>query len=92
MHKIKVCSLFSLKREKISVKIKKKVKQVIPVSRDSTILTRHVGGVFNVHNGLEFTSITVTDQMEGYKFGEFALTRRPFNIKKKKKKKRKKNK
>ena len=44
-------------------------------SRRSTILPQFVGLNFQVHNGNKFIPVTVTDEMVGHKFGEFAPTR-----------------
>jgi len=44
-------------------------------SRRSMILPTFVGLNFEVHNGKEFISVFVTDNMVGHKLGEFALTR-----------------
>lgn len=45
-------------------------------SRRSTIIGDFVGGIFLVHNGKTFVSVSVVEEMIGHKFGEFALTRR----------------
>ena len=44
-------------------------------SRRSTILPQFVGLVFGVHNGHKHLPVTVTEEMIGQKFGEFAPTR-----------------
>lgn len=44
-------------------------------SRASTIFPTMVGMTFNVHNGRNFTSVFVTEDMVGHKLGEFAPTR-----------------
>ena len=44
-------------------------------SRRSTILPQFVGQTFSVHNGHKFIPVYVTDEMVGYKLGEFAPTR-----------------
>jgi small subunit ribosomal protein S19 len=44
-------------------------------SRRSMILPNFVGLNFEVHNGKEFASVFVTDNMVGHKLGEFSLTR-----------------
>lgn len=44
-------------------------------SRRSTILPEFVGANVMVHNGNKFIPIYVTENMVGYKFGEFAPTR-----------------
>lgn len=51
-------------------------KQVIQTwSRRSTIIPEFVGYTFAIHNGRKFLPIFVTENMVGYKLGEFALTR-----------------
>ena len=44
-------------------------------SRRSTITPECVGLTFAVHNGKKFIPVYVTENMVGYKFGEFAPTR-----------------
>lgn len=44
-------------------------------SRRSTVLPEMVGLTFAVHNGRKFIPVYVTENMVGYKFGEFAPTR-----------------
>jgi len=44
-------------------------------SRRSTIIPEMIGLTFAVHNGKDFVSVYVTEQMIGHKFGEFAPTR-----------------
>jgi small subunit ribosomal protein S19 len=44
-------------------------------SRRSTIIPEMIGLTFAVHNGKQFISVYVTEQMIGHKLGEFAATR-----------------
>lgn len=44
-------------------------------SRRSTILPQFVGVTFGVYNGNKFIPVAVSEQMVGYKLGEFAPTR-----------------
>lgn len=44
-------------------------------SRKSTIMPSFVGLTFLVHNGREFKTVFITEDMIGHKLGEFALTR-----------------
>ena len=44
-------------------------------SRRSTITPDFIGLNFNVHNGKTFLPVYVTENMVGYKLGEFAPTR-----------------
>ncbi len=39
--------------------------------RNSTIIDLFVGYQFNVHNGIQYKSIVITDKMIGFKFGDF---------------------
>ena len=41
----------------------------------STFLILKVGFTFEVHNGKSFKTLNITDQMIGYKLGEFVPTR-----------------
>ena len=45
-------------------------------SRASMITPDFVGHTFLVHNGKEFTSVFVTENMVGHKLGEFSPTRK----------------
>lgn len=44
-------------------------------SRRSTVIPEMVGMTFAVHNGKKFVPVFVTENMVGYKLGEFAETR-----------------
>jgi len=44
-------------------------------SRRSTIIPEFVGLTFGVHNGRKFVPVYVTENMVGYKLGEFSPTR-----------------
>ena len=44
-------------------------------SRRSTISPEMIGLTFAVHNGRKFVTVFVTENMVGYKLGEFAPTR-----------------
>ncbi|MEK7556721.1 MAG: 30S ribosomal protein S19 [Patescibacteria group bacterium] len=45
-------------------------------SRDSTIYPEMVGFRFGVHNGKDFVTVLVTEDMVGHKLGEFSPTRK----------------
>ncbi|MCS7184137.1 MAG: 30S ribosomal protein S19 [Patescibacteria group bacterium] len=45
-------------------------------SRDSVILPEMVGMVFEVHNGKQFISVKVVEDMVGHRLGEFSPTRK----------------
>lgn len=43
-------------------------------SRDCTICPEMIGFTFGVHNGKEFITVKVTEEMVGHKLGEFSPT------------------
>ncbi|MFA5069905.1 MAG: 30S ribosomal protein S19 [Patescibacteria group bacterium] len=45
-------------------------------SRDSVITPEMIGFTFGVHNGREHLPVTITENMVGYRLGEFAPTRK----------------
>ena len=51
-------------------------KEIKTWSRDSTIFPEMVGMTFLVHNGKNFISVLVSENMVGHKLGEFAPTRK----------------
>ena len=52
-------------------------KEVIKTwSRRSTIFPDFVGHTFAVHNGKDFISVYITEEMVGHKLGEFSPTRK----------------
>ena len=59
-----------------SVRESGRTNEVIKIwSRRSTILPQFVGLTFGVHNGQKHIPVSVTEDMVGHKFGEFAPTR-----------------
>ena len=50
-------------------------KPINTYSRRSVILPTMVGMTFNVHNGRTMVPVFVSENMVGFKLGEFALTR-----------------
>jgi len=44
-------------------------------SRRSTILPDFIGLTFSIHNGKNFVTVFITENMVGHKLGEFAHTR-----------------
>lgn len=68
----------------IDPKLIKKIKDLRPGdktiiktwSRDSTIYPEMVGFTIGVHNGKEHIPVFVTEDMVGYKLGEFSPTRK----------------
>ena len=62
--------------EKIEVALKEGNRRVVKTwSRRSTILPNFVGANVMVHNGHKWIPIFITENMVGYKLGEFAPTR-----------------
>ncbi|MCL5016162.1 MAG: 30S ribosomal protein S19 [Patescibacteria group bacterium] len=45
-------------------------------SRSSEISPEMIGFTFGVHNGKDFISVLVTEEMVGHRLGEFSLTRK----------------
>lgn len=45
-------------------------------SRVCTITPEMIGFTFGVHNGKDFVSVYVTEEMVGHRLGEFSLTRK----------------
>lgn len=60
-------------------------KEILQSSRNVIITPNLVGINFLVHNGNNLLKIKITEEMIGYKFGEFSFTRKKFSYKKKKK-------
>ena len=62
--------------QRLSEKMKKaKPGEIIKTCfRDATITPEMVGFTFGVHNGREFISVQVREEMVGHKLGEFAPT------------------
>ena len=54
------------------------------MSRSSQITKDFIDISFMVHDGRDFRPIIVTEDMVGYKFGEFVYTRQRYSYKKKK--------
>ena len=61
-------------------------KKLLFLPRNYEITSQSVGLVCNVHSGKKFIKLSLTDEMIGYKVGEFVPTRERFEFKKKKKK------
>jgi small subunit ribosomal protein S19 len=63
-------------RDKVEEAMAEKTRRAIKTwSRRSTILPTFVGANIMVHNGNKFIPVYVTENMVGYKLGEFAPTR-----------------
>jgi small subunit ribosomal protein S19 len=55
----------------------KTVKPIKTHARDMIILPEMIGVNIQVHNGKDFTSITIAPEMVGHYLGEFAITNKP---------------
>ncbi|PFH57218.1 hypothetical protein XA68_15352 [Ophiocordyceps unilateralis] len=53
-----------------------KVPAVRTQARSATILPNFVGLRFEIHNGKDYLSVIITENMVGHKLGEFAPTRK----------------
>ncbi len=63
--------------KKINKIISLKKKEIIKTwSRSSTILPSMIGNTFAVYNGKQHIPIFITEQIIGYKLGEFSPTRK----------------
>lgn len=58
-------------------------KNEIIVNRSSEIIPGFIDKTFLIHTGNAYTNLTVTEDMVGHKFGEFAFTRKRYFFKKK---------
>ena len=63
--------------------IKYKPKQKV-FNRNTVLIPYSLNKNFNVHNGMTFLSVTVSEEIIGHKLGEFSQTRRRYFFKKKK--------
>lgn len=68
------------------VKFKDFRKKLLSLPRNYEITSQVIGLICNVHSGKKFVKLSLTDEMIGYKVGEFVPTREGFQFKKKKKK------
>ncbi|KAH9898731.1 37S ribosomal protein S19 [Xylariomycetidae sp. FL2044] len=62
-----------------------RVRPIRTQARSATILPNFVGLKFQVHNGMVYNDVTITEDMVGHKLGEFSRTRKPFVYTKNKK-------
>ncbi|KAF2761908.1 ribosomal protein S19/S15 [Pseudovirgaria hyperparasitica] len=58
-----------------------KLQPIRTQARSATILPNFVGLRFQIHNGLVYHELTVTEDMVGHKLGEFSPTRKRFSYK-----------
>ena len=66
-------------QKKVDAAIKNKDKKPIKTwSRKSTIIPDFIGLSFLIYNGKKFIPLTISEDMVGHKFGEFAPTRQFF--------------
>ena len=62
-----------------------KSKNIFTKSRNSHVIPCFVNKVLNVYNGKIYQKLIITEEMVGYKLGEFVPTRKIFSFKKTKK-------
>lgn len=60
------------------------------MNRNMIILPHHIGKIYSVHNGKEFTKLVIFKEMLYHKLGEFIRTKKTPVAKKQKNRKRKK--
>jgi small subunit ribosomal protein S19 len=68
------------------IKLKDLKKKLLFLPRSAEITSQLVGLVCSVHSGKKIVKLSLTNEMVGYKFGEFVPTRTKFEFKKKTKK------
>jgi small subunit ribosomal protein S19 len=56
----------------------------IKIARNNVILPKFLKKTFEVYNGKQVNEVLISEEMIGYKFGEFVSTRKRFFFKKKK--------
>ncbi|MDH3005129.1 MAG: 30S ribosomal protein S19 [Candidatus Shikimatogenerans sp. JK-2022] len=64
-----------IKKIKLNNKNIKNKKPIKTWARNSVITPEFIGNTLLVHNGKRFISVYITEDMVGYKLGEFAPTR-----------------
>lgn len=67
---------FTEQEEKLLKKIRAGEKGIKTHARDAIILPEMVGFTLGIHNGKEFVSVSIVEEMIGHRLGEFALTRK----------------
>jgi small subunit ribosomal protein S19 len=55
------------------------------IKRNDIITSAYLNSTIKIHNGIKFFELTISEKMLGFKFGEFAPTRKIPQHKKKKK-------
>ncbi|WGH27654.1 MAG: 30S ribosomal protein S19 [Candidatus Shikimatogenerans bostrichidophilus] len=64
--------LKKIRNNNLNIKNKKNIKTW---SRSSVIIPEFIGNTILVHNGKQFIPVFITEEMVGYKLGEFSPTR-----------------
>lgn len=62
--------------KKVLEKIRKGKKKIKTHCRDMIILPEMIGAFIQVHNGNEWKSLNITEEMIGHRLGEFTITRK----------------
>jgi small subunit ribosomal protein S19 len=68
------------------VNLKKEKKWVKIYNKSLTILPEYVNNFISIYNGNSFINLKITNNMIGFKFGEFIYTKKKFIYKQKEKK------
>ena len=66
---------FTEQQQILLKKIKKNEANIETHCRDMVILPEMVGKIIKIHNGKEFFTVSIMEEMIGHCLGEFALTR-----------------
>lgn len=64
---------------------KNKKRRILSIERNYEITPNMLGKTFKAHNGKTLVKLNISDEMIGYKVGEFIPTRVKFMFKKKRK-------
>ena len=67
---------FTEQEEKLLKKVRAGERNIKTHCRDMVIIPEMIGLTIGVYNGKEFESVTIVDEMLGYRLGEFSLTRK----------------
>jgi len=67
---------FTEAQKSLLKRIRRKDKNIKTHCRDMLILPEMVGMVLRIHNGKEFFTVTIINEMIGHYFGEISMTRK----------------
>ena len=66
---------FTEQKQILLKKIKKNEANIETHCRDMVVLPEMVGKIIKIHNGKEFFTVSIMEEMIGHRLGEFSLTR-----------------